>query len=227
MEDLGQAPWPDRLYSTPRARPVYVIGNHNGIGPCGSRYDEGSIIQKTLLGLGLTAQLVNPEIGFNTPAVRAGDRVVVATQPACHNAVLEEFVTMHRCAAMVWRPGWAQLGLVKGLLAKGGIGVIHLCLEKASRLTGRSSLADSAQLVNESCPRAVVIVSNASGAAACQYCRVTRVDSNCAHSASPHDGKGAAFLGAFLVEFFRSGDLPLSLTLGHDLASAAAAGRWP
>jgi hypothetical protein len=206
---------------------VYIIRNHNGIGSGGSHYDEGSIIQKTLARLGHPAQVVNPEIGFNGLRSKAGEQVVVATQPVRNNSLLEEFVVNHPLAPIAWRPGWAQLVLVKALLSKGNFRVIHLCLEKARCLTGRTSLSDSAQAINESCPETLVVVSDPAGAAACQHGQVIEVVSHRVECVCNQDGRGAAFFGGFLGEFFGSGNLPTSLASGHDFGLAAALGRWP
>lgn len=203
---------------------VEVVRNHDGMSPCGSKYDEGRIIQEGLQNFGHVVSLENPASGFIGNPVKHSDHIVITTQPEKHNRLLEDFLLRHPAAPIAWRPGHSQLALVEKLMPK--VRVVHLCTEKAYSLTGLLSLSDAAQVIGNWNPYALVVVSDPTGASVCQYGRITKVYAfKFAHASEP-DGRGPAFFGAFLGEWLNSGNIALSIAAGHRYGAAMATGNW-
>jgi len=150
----------------------------------------------------------------------------VATQPKNNNHMVKDFVLSHRTASIAWRPGHGQTPIVKELIASPNMKFVQLCIEKAYALTGLMSLSDSAEAIGAFNPYALVVVSDPSGASACQYGLVTKLYSVRFAEVCVNDGNGAAFCGGFLGEWLRSGKLPLSLAAGHRHGAAMASGNW-
>jgi hypothetical protein len=203
-----------------------VIGNHDGLGAAGSKYDEGKLIAQALVRLGHVPQLFDPVYGFNG-AITNGDRVLIATQPEKHNGLLQDFVAQHPQVEMAWRLGWAQTDLFEDILDEGNVRAVHMCLEKAYRLTGLMSRPDSALALNACRPETLIVVSDRGGASACRDGRVVTVLSQPVDKPQQYDGMGAAFFAGVLGKLFNGGTLPISLAVGHHFGAAVAMGLWP
>src|SRR5204863_3256729 len=64
---------------------IKIVRNYDAFCRCGSSYDEGAIIQQTLLEFGHASRLANPSVGLNGDPLGNDEFVIVATQPERNN----------------------------------------------------------------------------------------------------------------------------------------------
>jgi len=195
--------------------------NNDGVGTAGCTYDDGNNIATGLAHKGHVVKLLDPAKGFNE-SISSTERVAIATQPEKHNGLLQDFAARH--PGIGWRPSWGNIHLLEDILDEGNIFVVHVCIEKAYRVTGSMSLSDSAREINAYRPDTLIVVTDPSGAAACHYDRVVKVLSHRIRNPNNTDGLGAAFFGAFLGELLNTRRLVESLEAGHRAAAVATQG---
>lgn len=223
-EPSEEGPLP--CFTLPRGR---VIGNRFDGDWLGAGYEEGAFLVDAFARLGLTAELLAPELGLHAMAARRDEWQVICTQARHLNGELQTWLEANLQARVVWRPSASQKDILLDVLEDRRFELVHVALDKVTDLVDARSASRAAQLLAGSSPGTLLLVTSLTEAVACRWERTVRAGAFAlpARRLTDQDGRGPAFLAAFLATYWQTGKAGLALINGHANAAAVALGRGP